>query len=212
MSPTIFLVLCALSVLGLLVAEKNENAPLKRIFKPAASLSFIFAGVAAGALETAFGQAVLAGLILCALGDVLLIPKSKKVFLAGMGAFAAGHAAYFAAFLIGGAVLSPAAIAAFLLMGALAAGLLIWLRDGLGAMAIPVAVYSLVISVMVAAGVAHWSAAQSADSASLALAAIGFALSDVSVARDRFGKGGFINRLWGLPLYFAAQCLFAISV
>lgn len=212
MSPTVFLALCALSVLGLLVAEKEERPRLKRIFKPAASLSFILAGLAAGALETAFGMAVLAGLIFCALGDVLLIPKSDKSFLAGMGAFAAGHAAYVAAFLIGGAVLSPAAIVAFILMAALSVVLSSVLREGIGAMRIPVAAYSLIISVMVAGGFAHWSAAGTADSARLALAAAGFALSDVSVARDRFGKGGFMNRLWGLPLYFAAQSLFAISV
>lgn len=212
MSPTIFLTLCALSVLGLLVAEKNDNALLRRIFKPAASLSFILADLAAGALETAFGQAILAGLIFCALGDVLLIPKSEKAFLAGMGAFAAGHAAYFAAFMIGGAALSPAALIAFILMTALSVALSSLLREGIGAMRVPVAAYSLIISVMVAGGVAHWSAAGTMDSARLALAAIGFALSDVSVARDRFGNGGFVNRLWGLPLYFAAQCLFAISV
>ncbi|MEK7266371.1 MAG: lysoplasmalogenase family protein, partial [Pseudomonadota bacterium] len=97
-------------------------------------------------------------------------------------------------------------------MAALSVGLLIWLRKGLGAMRLPVALYSLVISVMVAGGVAHWSAAQNADSAALAIAAAGFALSDVSVARDQFGGAGFANKAWGLPLYFAAQCLFAISV
>ncbi|OFX04923.1 MAG: hypothetical protein A3E78_05615 [Alphaproteobacteria bacterium RIFCSPHIGHO2_12_FULL_63_12] len=212
MSVTIFLVLCALAVAGLLYAERADRTALKWVFKPAASLAFILAGIAAGAADTAAGAAVLAGLVFCALGDILLIPRSQAAFLAGMGAFAAGHAAYFSAFLIGGVSWSPAAVTAFALTGALSAGLLIWLRKGLGAMAVPVALYALVISVMVAGGVAHWSAARSADSAALAIAAAGFALSDVSVARDRFGGAGFINRLWGLPLYFAAQCLFAVSV
>lgn len=212
MPPTTFLALCAVSVAGLLYAESGDRGFLKAIFKPAASLSFIFAGLAAGALNSSFGQAILSGLVFCALGDVLLISKSQKAFLAGMAAFAAGHAAYVAAFLIGGAVLSPAAATAFAVMAALSVALVIWLRKGLGAMRLPVALYSLVISVMVAGGVAHWSAAPSADSAALAVAAAGFALSDVSVARDRFGDAGYINRAWGLPLYFAAQCLFAISV
>lgn len=212
MSPKIFLVLCALSVAGLLYAENGDRSGLKWIFKPAASLSFILAGIASGGLETAVGRAILTGLVFCAAGDVLLIPKSQKSFLAGVGAFAAGHAAYFAAFLIGGAVWSIAATAALALMGALSVGLAIWLRKGLGEMRLPVALYSLVISVMVAGGVAHWSAAQTADSAALAIAAAGFALSDVSVALDRFGGAGFINKAWGLTLYFAAQCLFAVSV
>lgn len=212
MSPTIFVILCALSVAGLLYAERGERTLLKRIFKPAASLSFILVGVSSGGLETAFGQAIFAGLVLCALGDVLLLSKSERSFLAGVGAFGAGHAAYFAAFLIGGAVLSPAAIAAFALTAALSAGLFFTLRKNLGAMRIPVVAYALAITVMVAGSVAHWSAVRSADSANLVIAAVGFALSDVSVARDRFGKEEFVNRLWGLPLYFAAQCLFAVSV
>lgn len=212
MSPTIFLILCALSVAGLLYAERGERNLLQRIFKPAASLSFILVGVSSGGFETAFGQAVLAGLVLCALGDVLLLSKSERSFLAGMGAFGAGHAAYFAAFVIGGLTWSPAVIAAFALTAALSAGLFFKLRKNLGAMRIPVVAYALAITVMVAGSVAHWAAARSADSANLVIAAVGFALSDVSVARDRFGKEEFVNRLWGLPLYFAAQCLFAVSV
>ncbi len=212
MSSSIFLPLCAILVIGLLYGEYRERDLLKRIFKPAAALSFILAGLAAGALETTFGQAILTGLAFCAVGDVLLIPRSQKTFLAGMAAFAAGHAAYFAAFMIGGAVWSPAAIIALALMGALSAGMFVALREGLGPMRVPVAAYSLVISVMVAGGVAHWSAVQTPSSAYLAIAAVAFALSDVSVARDRFGSGGFANRLWGLPLYFGAQCLFAVNV
>ena len=41
-------------------------------------------------------------------------------------------------------------------------------------------------------------------------AAVAFYLSDVSVARDRFVAPGFGNRIWGLPLYYAAQLLFAL--
>jgi hypothetical protein len=42
-------------------------------------------------------------------------------------------------------------------------------------------------------------------------AAVAFYLSDVSVARDRFVAPGFDNRIWGLPLYYGAQLLFALS-
>jgi len=212
MSPTIFVSLCAAAVAGLLFAEHSDRAFLKRVFKPAASAFFILAGLAAGALETPSGQAILAGLAFCALGDVLLLPKTENTFLAGMGAFGVGHGAYFVSFLTGGAVLSPEAVAAFVSTAALSIGLIFALRSGLGAMLTPVTVYALVISIMVAGGVAHWSSARTVDSAALAVAAAGFALSDVSVARDRFGGGGFINRAWGLPLYYAAQCLFAVSV
>lgn len=39
-----------------------------------------------------------------------------------------------------------------------------------------------------------------------------FWCSDLAVARDRFIAPGFVNRLWGLPLYYAAQVAFAWSV
>jgi hypothetical protein len=32
------------------------------------------------------------------------------------------------------------------------------------------------------------------------------------VARDRFVAPGFVNRAWGLPLYFGAQLLFAFAI
>lgn len=212
MSPMIAVTLCALFVTGLLYAEQRENAGLKRLFKPAASLAFIAAGIAAGAMDTPFGQWILAGLILCALGDVLLIPASQKTFLAGMGAFAAGHAAYIGAFLTGGAVFGAPAIIALLAGALLAVWLVMRLRRNLGSFLAPIVIYSAIISVMTAASLAHWTAAPSPDSVRLAIAAAAFAVSDVSVAEDRFGKASFINRLWGLPLYYGAQCLFAISV
>ncbi len=39
-----------------------------------------------------------------------------------------------------------------------------------------------------------------------------FTVSDIAVVRDRFVTTGFVNRLWGLPLYYAAQLLIAWSI
>ncbi len=44
------------------------------------------------------------------------------------------------------------------------------------------------------------------------LGALLFLLSDLAVARDRFIAPGFINRAWGLPVYFCAQMVLAASV
>ena len=44
------------------------------------------------------------------------------------------------------------------------------------------------------------------------LGALLFLLSDLAVARDRFITPGFINRAWGLPMYFCGQVLLAGSV
>jgi hypothetical protein len=45
----------------------------------------------------------------------------------------------------------------------------------------------------------------------LGLGALGFALSDVSVARDRFVSSGFVNSAWGLPAYYLSQLALAYS-
>lgn len=212
MPTEFFLALCAVSVAALLWAERRESESLKRIFKPLASLAFILAGHAAGVLETSFGTAIFAGLVLCAIGDVFLLSTKPAAFLAGMGAFAAGHAAYMAAFLVAGVGWGPAVIAAAVAGLGLSAGLLLKLWPHLGDFRAPVIGYSAIITVMLAMSAAHWAAAPSPESVNLFLAAAAFAVSDVSVALDRFLRPSFTNRLWGLPLYYAAQCLFAISV
>ena len=43
-------------------------------------------------------------------------------------------------------------------------------------------------------------------------AALLFYASDFFVARDRFVRPGFVNRLIGLPLYYAAQAWFAWTI
>jgi uncharacterized membrane protein YhhN len=212
MNPMIFVILCFVCVAGLVSAERKDRDDLRRLFKPAASICFVLAGVAAGGLGGGFGQTIVTGLVYCAIGDILLVPKSGRWFLAGMTAFALGHAAYIAAFLTGGYLVTPAVTGGALAAAAFSGGLVLWLWRDLGRFRLPVIGYSIIISAMVAASIAHWAAHPSPASATLILAAAGFALSDLSVARDRFRKPEFINRLWGLPLYYAAQCLFAVSI
>lgn len=212
MTPIFFVFVCALAVIGLLLAERRENARLRGIFKPAASLAFVLAAVAAGALESAMGTMLLAGLILSALGDLFLIPRSDRLFLAGMAAFGLGHLAYSSAFVIGGFVFGyEGAIAAGV---TLAAGLFFLgpLRRTMGNLSGPVAIYALVISAMVGLSAGHFIAAGSPENLRLAAGAAAFAASDLAVARDRFLKRDFINRAWGLPLYYGAQCLIATAV
>jgi uncharacterized membrane protein YhhN len=74
---------------------------------------------------------------------------------------------------------------------------------------LPVLAYIVVISTMVvlAAGAA-WGTQQWV----ILLGAVMFYFSDVSVARDRFVAPGFINGLWGLPLYYGGQLFLAYSV
>jgi hypothetical protein len=60
--------------------------------------------------------------------------------------------------------------------------------------------------------VAAFATADGSGIWTIALGASLFAISDLSVARDRFVARAFVNRLWGLPLYFAAQLILASTV
>ena len=90
--------------------------------------------------------AVMIGLLLCALGDILL-ELSEVTFLFGLIAFLLGHVAYIVAFLQDNRKLCPLRAAAAYTYGLLAFGFLV--RTGtLADMRIPVMVYVAVISVM----------------------------------------------------------------
>lgn len=193
----------------LLVAEFRGARAGVWIAKPLASSGFIAASLAAGALESAYGRSVLVALALCGFGDVLLIPKARAAFLAGLVSFLFGHLAFAFAFTQRG--LAPG-VFALALVPALAAGL-VFLRycepQVPNALRHPVRVYVAVISLMLACAA---GTVGKAGAPTILLGAFMFWLSDLAVARDRFIVPGPWNRLWGLPLYYAAQLSFASTV
>ena len=201
--------LCVIAVIGLLLAERRGSRVGLWLTKPVASAAFIWFGLEAGALDTRYGQLVLAGLAFCMLGDVLLIPLGRPgVFRAGLFAFLLGHVAYSAAFLTRplapvGLVAGGLALAAFIYL------VLRWLGRSVPAgMVLPVRAYMLVIGVMSALACAMTAAGGPWQAA---VGALAFTASDVSVARDRFVRHEFANRAWGLPLYYGAQLLIATT-
>ena len=203
------ILLCALAVAGLLVAEYRDSRVGLWLTKPLASAAFIWLGLVSGGLDSAYGNLVLLALVWCLLGDILLIPRDRpRVFRAGVFAFLLGHVAYGAAFL--GRPLAPAGLAAgAVVLGAVLLTVLRWLGKSLPAdMAGPVRVYMLVIGVMAALACGVTAAG---GPWAVAVGALAFAASDISVARDRFVRRRFINRAWGLPLYYAAQLLLATT-
>lgn len=200
-------VLCVVAVAGLLLAERRGSQVALWLTKPVASAAFVWLGLEAGALDTSYGRLVLAGLVLCMLGDVLLIPRARpEVFRAGLFAFLLGHVAYGAAFVTRpldavGLVAGGAALAVFIVC------VLRWLGRSVPAdMVAPVRAYMLVIGAMSALACAVTAAGGPWQAA---VGALAFTASDVSVARDRFVRHEFVNRAWGLPLYYGAQLLLA---
>lgn len=90
----------------------------------------------------------------------------------------------------------------------------IWLRPHLGRMLVPVGAYVAVITVMVI-GAASVLGERTADLSGRTLVfsgAVLFYVSDIFVARQQFVAGQYLNRLLGLPLYYAAQFMIAFSI
>ena len=200
----------ALAVGALLVAERRAKRWGVWLSKPAASLGFV--ALACGAPESMQGYAarMLIALVACALGDVLLIPRGDgPSFLAGLVCFGLGHALYAGAFLLLQPQWPVTALAAVGML-AVAIATLRWLRPHVPApLRGAVVGYIAVIGVMVA--VAAGASAETGDMRHV-VGAVAFAVSDLSVARERFVHASFTNLAWGLPLYYAAQLTLAASL
>lgn len=192
-------VLPTAAMVAWLVRAQGTSAAL--IAKPLASTGFILVALAEGAADSQYGQVVLAGLFLGALGDVALM--FERWFLGGLVLFLAGHVAFIVAF-VSRSPITIATAGAGAVLGLLSAG---WLLPKIEpTMRMPVAVYIVVISVMVSAGIGDGQHPFTRIGAPL------FALSDLLVARERFVKSDPRNPMWGLPTYYAAQVLIALSV
>ena len=204
-----WILLTAAALAGLLVAEGRGSQRGIYVCKPLASLGFLGAAVAAGALDSPYGRVILAALALSWIGDVLLMSSRSAVFLAGLGAFLLAHGAFGAAFCLRGEAWpwTAGALALLILPAVIVSR---WLRPHLPPeMRVPVHAYIAVITGMLALAV---GTAAAGSPALLLTGAVAFYLSDLSVANDRFVRPGFLNRLWGLPLYYAAQLCLAASV
>lgn len=207
--PLAPLVLSAASVSGLVLSDQLQFRPGRYLCKPLAALAFIWLAVALGAADSSYGRWLLAGLLLCMLGDLLLMPQDERCFLAGLVAFLCGHLLYGVAFLQLG--VSPVGLA----LSALPCLLLLvltyrWILPRVDPpMKLPVACYMWVITGMLLCA----SLTLQQPAALLIIAgAWGFALSDLAVARQQFIKDSPLNGLWGTPLYFFSQMLLAASV
>jgi uncharacterized membrane protein YhhN len=201
--------ICTFAVAGLLVAERRNSQRGKWLSKPFASLAFVAAALASQALETTYGELILLGLLLSLLGDILLIPEGRpRIFRAGILAFGSGHVAFAAAFLSQPLSMPWLAVSGAVLLAVLFA-VWRWLQPTLPAdMRIPVLAYLVVIGAMASLACAF---AGAGGPFTVAAGALAFTASDVSVARDRFVRHEFANRAWGLPLYYCAQLLLALS-
>lgn len=213
MTSTLILLAAFVLLCAVLHFEKTENRRGLVPTKGGLSLLFILAAlVQKDPLSPYFGF-VVAGLVFCLGGDVFLALPQRKAFMLGLVSFLIGHVFYVIGFF---------SVAAFggwtwvslILAGGVSVFIYGWLRSHLGEMKGPVVGYMVVITVMVCAASSLLGAKGFTLSGRvLAFAgAVAFYFSDVFVARDRFMKKEFLNRLVGLPLYYAGQFLIAFSL
>ena len=181
-----------IAVIALLAAESRGSRTGIWLAKPAASSCFVAVALLAGAMDSTFG------LLMLSAGTALATEKE----------FLLAHLAYAAAF---GTL--PLALPPLIVAGAgmliVAVVVLRWMWPGLpGSLKAPVVAYVMVIALMVTIA----GGTIPVRGAPLIVAAAVFAASDIFVARERFVRSSLVNRLWGLPLYYAAQVLLAMSV
>ena len=200
--------MCALFVALHIASEHQGQKILAAITKVLASASFLGIAWTVSAGATLYAKLILGALAFCAIGDVLLLSRATPAFLGGLVSFLVGHVALAVAFTTLGLQRGWLPAALFVL-GAIGARVIYWLLPHVEKkMKLPVLAYCAAISAMVALAFgafghgARWL---------VPAGAVLFYLSDLSVARDRFVKPAFVNRLWGLPLYYASTVLIAWS-
>ena len=205
--------LAVILLVGLLYFEKNGNQKGKLPTKTILSCLFIFTALVQAHLIPVYCYILFFGLIFCLGGDVFLALPQERMFLLGLVSFLLGHVLYVVGFFYVADVSQWTWVGC--LVGVLVSGLVFWwLRPHLGSMLLPVIAYIIVITVMV---VGAWTVLGDAKLSYAGrllvfIGAVSFYLSDLFVARDRFLKSEFSNRLIGLPLYYCGQFLLAFSV
>lgn len=190
---------------GAWFCDRPQSVP-KTLIKTAAMLALaVWAWMAGGP------AALMAALVLSAVGDAFLAQDGDRWLLPGMAAFFAAHVAYVLLFWAlvpeGHAVWQWGAQIALVLGGA---AYLFWLSPKLGKMRLPVFAYAAVILMMGAAAILLAPIAWL-----IMLGALMFIASDAILARELFVRPDHESRatsviLWAL--YFGGQVLIACGV
>jgi len=198
---------CALAYLPLV---GRNPGPLRSLVKTAA-----VALLALAAWQAQAPMLLTLALTLCALGDLCLSRPGERAFMAGVGAFAAGHLAYVALFLTRepsdpGLLVSGWRLAALVGLTLLGAAMAARLAPRAGALRIPVLLY---IPIILGMGVCALTLPPVGGLALAPVAAACFIASDLILAWEvfLFRPGHRLLRLtpyavW--PLYWGAQAGF----
>ena len=206
------IILGIILLLGLLYYEKKKDRAPLLIVKSILSLLFVVTALLQPHSVPAYYHYLLVGLIFCLIGDVCLALPQEKAFMVGLFGFLIGHVFYIFSFLSLIQLSRWISTGLFIIFG-MSALIFLWLRPHLKSMLIPVLLYILVITIMASgAWAVFWeSSFQTSGRALILTGSFCFYFSDLFVARDKFIKEEYRNRLFGLPLYYGGQFLLAFS-
>lgn len=188
--------------IALFVAGAALHLDALRIVAKPLPVLLLAVGVARSAEAGTFRTRLVFGLVLCAAGDLIL---ELGRFVPGLVAFLVGHLGYVAAFTAEAREPRPLRALPFAAFGAVVVSLL-W--NGLGPMAIPVALYTTAICTMMWRASALVSRERPWATPVLAGAII-FAASDTMIAVNRFHAPFPAARVLILSTYWLAQALVA---
>jgi uncharacterized membrane protein YhhN len=198
---------------GLLYYENKKNQRGLLITKTILSLLFVIAALIQPHHISVYYYCLLIGLTFCLGGDIFLALRQKMMFLFGLISFLTGHILYIFGFFY------VAQLNLWMWMGVLTVSVIsiwvyFWLKPHLGSMKTPVVLYVIVITIMLSGA---WSVLGDYNLARsgriiVFIGACSFYFSDIFVARDRFLRSEFLNRLIGLPMYYTGQFLLAFSI
>jgi uncharacterized membrane protein YhhN len=213
MMNILIIILGIILLFGLLYYEKKDDRKPLLIVKSILSLLFVMTALLQPHSVPAYYHTLFIGLIFCFIGDVCLALPQEKAFTGGLVAFLIGHIFYIFSFSSLTQIYHWISAGFFIIFG-LSVLIFLWLRPHLKSMLIPVLLYILVITVMASgAWAVFWKSSFPISGRALILVgSFCFYFSDVFVARSKFIKEEYRNRLFGLPLYYAGQFLLAFSV
>jgi uncharacterized membrane protein YhhN len=213
MINVLIIILGIILLVGVLYYEKKKDRKPLLIIKSALSLLFVMTALLQPHSISDYYHYLLIGLIFCLMGDVCLALPQKKAFMGGLVAFLVGHVFYIFSFLSLTPIFRWISIGGLIIFG-VSAFVFFWLRPHLRSMLIPVLLYILVITVMASgAWTVFWKSSFPISGRTLILVgSFCFYFSDLFVARNKFIKEEYRNRLLGLPLYYTGQFMLAFSM
>lgn len=187
----------------------DHSGVWSRIFKIAASTAMVTIVLTGDPTLTGYTLFITAGLAASWLGDFALSFSGQRAFLTGLVSFTLAHLLYVAGFFARSGMDVVAIVVAGIVMAITATAILRWLSPFVpDELMLPVTVYIGIITVMV---VTSFGTSGAMPDPRIPMAAVLFMISDVLVAKHQFVSPTRWNRIVGLPTYYAAQSLFAIT-